>query len=633
MNTAPPPDNKSANKSDSKLHILLLDPFFQGPDLPGATRSYDLAQRCAAAGHRVSAITTSVLWKGESPLNPGVHMDVMPAHTRGRFGYTRPQHISAMFTRGLLWRIWQSRDVDAVFMGDRPLGTLALASLFCVWRGIPLIVEAREGLPPLPDRTAGFVKNLTMRGARALYRLGGAVARHIIVLSERARDVFQREGLDTSKILLSSPAADTTLFAAQPGRSVPALTAYPQLAQGPLVVYAGRLKGDRNMNGVIALTEAVHRIAPEITFAFCGDGDLRGKFEARAQELGILHKSVWFLDALPRRDLAGLLNAAAAVLAIGKENEPEQPPGVLFDALAAGKPVVLFDAELQRDLIEGRGAGIGLPMDPEAAAAELADFLRDSDGLRRASQQSASLAASKFSLERVIGRVRTLIEEAVAADPRAAVLRRRTLSVKRVMDVAIAGTALLVLSPLLLGLAIAIRFKMGGPVLFTQMRPGLKSKLFKIYKFRSMTSARDASGALLPDAVRLTPFGQALRRYSLDELPQLINVLKGDMSIVGPRPLLPEYGPYYTPEQARRHDVKPGITGWAVVNGRNALTWEEKFMLDVFYVDNLSIGFDIRILFKTVWIILTGHGVSSDGHATFERFDEIMARRQGAEDV
>jgi lipopolysaccharide/colanic/teichoic acid biosynthesis glycosyltransferase len=148
-----------------------------------------------------------------------------------------------------------------------------------------------------------------------------------------------------------------------------------------------------------------------------------------------------------------------------------------------------------------------------------------------------------------------------------------------------------------------------------------------------MTDAKDNTGVLLPDAARLTPFGQFLRRTSLDELPELLNVLKGDMSLVGPRPLLPEYLPYYTPEQRRRHDIAPGITGWSQINGRNALTWEDKFALDTWYVDNVDLGLDLNILLKTFWIAVTGHGVSAEGHATMPRFDEIMARRQGAEDV
>lgn len=191
---------------------------------------------------------------------------------------------------------------------------------------------------------------------------------------------------------------------------------------------------------------------------------------------------------------------------------------------------------------------------------------------------------------------------------------------KRCIDIFGAGMGLLLLSPIFLVLAILIALRLGRPVLFTQTRPGLHGKPFRMLKFRSMTSSCDTNGNLLPDEQRLTPFGQRLRSTSLDELPGLWAVLKGDMSLVGPRPLLMEYLPLYTPEQARRHEVRPGITGWAQVNGRNAISWEEKFALDVWYVDNQSLWLDIKILFLTVKKVLVRDGISAAGEATMSKF-------------
>jgi lipopolysaccharide/colanic/teichoic acid biosynthesis glycosyltransferase len=179
---------------------------------------------------------------------------------------------------------------------------------------------------------------------------------------------------------------------------------------------------------------------------------------------------------------------------------------------------------------------------------------------------------------------------------------------------------LIFLSPIILLLVVLVRIKIGSPVLFSQERPGLMGKPFKMIKFRSMTNACDSYGNLLPDAERLTRFGKFLRASSLDELPGLWNVLKGDMSLVGPRPLLMEYLPLYSPEQYRRHEVRPGLTGWAQVNGRNALSWEEKFTLDAWYVDNHSFWLDIKILFLTVKKVLGRDGISADGHVTMEKF-------------
>jgi len=191
---------------------------------------------------------------------------------------------------------------------------------------------------------------------------------------------------------------------------------------------------------------------------------------------------------------------------------------------------------------------------------------------------------------------------------------------KRLFDLALSLAALLLLCPVLAALALLVRVQLGAPVLFRQTRPGLRGKLFTLYKFRTMTGARDAQGNLLPDAERLTRFGRFLRSTSLDELPELFNVLKGEMSLVGPRPLLTQYLERYTPEQMRRHAVLPGITGWAQVNGRNALSWEQKFALDVWYVDHQSIRLDLKILLLTVWKIIKREGIHQPGQATMQEF-------------
>ena len=174
--------------------------------------------------------------------------------------------------------------------------------------------------------------------------------------------------------------------------------------------------------------------------------------------------------------------------------------------------------------------------------------------------------------------------------------------------------------PIFLITAIIVRLFLGSPIIFKQIRPGLNGKPFEVYKFRSMNDKRDKDGELLPDDIRLTTVGKILRKLSLDELPQLFNVLKGDISLVGPRPLLLEYLPLYTERQSRRHEVKPGITGWAQVNGRNAISWEEKFELDVWYVDNRTFWLDIKILFMTIKKVFKSEGINQSGKATMEKF-------------
>jgi sugar transferase EpsL len=191
---------------------------------------------------------------------------------------------------------------------------------------------------------------------------------------------------------------------------------------------------------------------------------------------------------------------------------------------------------------------------------------------------------------------------------------------KRLLDLGLSVPALIVLAPVGIAIGALARAKLGSPVLFRQVRPGRNGELFELIKFRTMTDERDPRGALLPDEIRLTSFGRRMRRLSLDELPTLWNVVRGEMSLVGPRPLLVQYLERYTPEQRRRHEVLPGITGWAQVNGRNALTWDEKFDLDIWYVENLSLRVDLAILLRTVAQVLGQRGISAEGHATMPEF-------------
>ena len=192
--------------------------------------------------------------------------------------------------------------------------------------------------------------------------------------------------------------------------------------------------------------------------------------------------------------------------------------------------------------------------------------------------------------------------------------------IKRLLDIVLSGAALVILSPVLLITAVLVRIKLGSPVIFTQERPGKDEKVFKLHKFRSMTDARDENGNLLPDKDRLTGFGKKLRSLSIDELPELWDIFRGKMSIVGPRPLLVKYLPLYNDEQHRRHDVRPGLTGWAQVHGRNLTSWEERFEYDVEYVNNISFALDVKIIIMTIRCVLGREGINADGSATMEDF-------------
>jgi lipopolysaccharide/colanic/teichoic acid biosynthesis glycosyltransferase len=201
--------------------------------------------------------------------------------------------------------------------------------------------------------------------------------------------------------------------------------------------------------------------------------------------------------------------------------------------------------------------------------------------------------------------------------------------IKRLMDLVLSGFALILLSPVLLVTAILVRTKLGSPVIFKQERPGRNGEIFSLYKFRSMTDQKDEAGNLLPDSVRLTGFGKKLRSTSLDELPELWNIFRGDMSIVGPRPLLVKYLPLYNEEQRHRHDVRPGLTGWAQINGRNTISWEEKFKLDCWYVEHISLLLDLKIIFMTALKVFRREGISSETAATMEEFTGTKGHTSG----
>ena len=200
---------------------------------------------------------------------------------------------------------------------------------------------------------------------------------------------------------------------------------------------------------------------------------------------------------------------------------------------------------------------------------------------------------------------------------------------KRIFDLVFGTVALIVIFPVLAGIALVVRMLLGSPVLFRQVRPGYKGHPFTCLKFRTMTDGRDANGRVLPDAERLTPLGQFLRSTSLDELPELVNVIRGEMSLVGPRPLLTQYMERYTPEQMRRHEVKPGITGWAQVNGRNNASWDQKFACDVWYVGNRTFWLDLKILFLTLWKTVRREGISEPGHVTMQEFRGVTKAENG----
>ncbi len=292
-------------------------------------------------------------------------------------------------------------------------------------------------------------------------------------------------------------------------------------------------------------------------------------------------------------------------------------PNVALEAAAASKPVVGARATGMFDAVVPDETGLLVPVgDSAALASALARLLDDRALAQRLGDAAHARVLQHFQREQVCSA--WLREYQRLLEPRARGLYVR--AGKRAFDLVAAAMGLIVLSPILLMIGLLVRMRLGAPLFFRQQRPGRHAEIFELIKFRTMNDARDAAGQLLPDSERLTPLGKLLRASSLDELPELWNVLKGEMSLVGPRPLLIQYLDRYTPRQRRRHEVRPGITGWAQVRGRNALSWEQKFELDLWYVEHASFLVDVRILLETIAQVLRRQGVSQPGHATMPEF-------------
>jgi len=369
----------------------------------------------------------------------------------------------------------------------------------------------------------------------------------------------------------------------------------------------GRLVAEK---GFPELFEAARELPPRCVVVVVGpdEPDKRDGLTADMARTAGRVRLLGFRDDVER------LYAAFDVFVLASHREGY--PRAAMEAAAAGLPLVVTDVRGCRQVVDdGVNGYLVSPRDPGALAEAISRAAADPERRRAMGRASRAKAEADFDERRV---VRTVLAAYARAEPPGPVARRpaRTRAAKRLLDMVGSGVGLVLLSPVLALVALLVRVRLGRPILFVQERPGRDGRSFRLYKFRTMTDARGPDGRLLPDADRLTPLGLRLRARSLDELPELWNVLRGDMSLVGPRPLLTRYLDRYRPDEARRHTVKPGITGWAQVNGRNATTWEERLALDAWYADNWSLGLDLRILARTVPDVLARRGISHPDHDT-----------------
>jgi lipopolysaccharide/colanic/teichoic acid biosynthesis glycosyltransferase len=515
-----------------------------------------------------------------------------------------------------LWRLWRTlRRIrpEIINVGTPKAGLLG--GIAARMAGVPRRVYTVRGLRL--ETATGMARRLLMLTERVACRN----AQYIRCVSPSLRGRVLELGIaDTEKVYViaagTSNGIDCERFRRTPQKMQAARELGRNLAipeGAPVIGFVGRFTRDKGISELCGAYLRLKKVFPALQLLLVGDFEQGDPVDpaARAQ-----------LQADPGVHITGMVPDTAPyyllmnVLALPtyREGFPNAP----LEAQASGVPVVTTTAtgavDSIRDGVTGR---LAPPRDEAALAAALQELLQDTQLCSRMGQAGEEWMKAQFRQE--------VVWDALIADYNR-VLQETLLQagargiLKSILDRTSAALLLLLLSPFLAVIALLVRFGLGSPFLFRQARAGYGGKTFKLFKFRTMTNARDAEGNLLPDDARLTRLGRALRSLSLDELPQLWNVLRGELSLVGPRPLFAEYLDRYTPEQARRHLVKPGITGWAQINGRNAISWEQKFALDVWYVDHWSLWLDFRILMLTFWQVFRRQGISSGDHATMPVF-------------
>lgn len=610
------------------MQVLLIHQAFVSPDEPGGTRHYEMARRCTARGVRFTIVASDLSYLTGKPTvaRKGLIAEQEMDGVRVLRAYTYPS-----LHRSFVWRVvsflsFMLSSVVAAFkagrtdlvMGTSPQFLQAVSAWFvALVRRRPFLLEIRDLWPEFAIDMGVLRNGVLIRLSRWLERFLYSRATHLLVNSPAYRDYLIAKGVPANKISLIPNGVDPDMF--DPDDRGERARQELGLKGKFVVTYAGAF-GLANDLATVLRSAARLRDESDVHFLLVGDGKERSNLESLARELQLTNLT--FAASLPKSEMPGILAASDACVATLK-NIPmfsTTYPNKVFDYMAAGRPTILGIDGVIRQVIEKAGGGVFVPPGDDAAlASAISELSRDRIRARQMGSAARAYVVKQFNRNQQANEFVELATRLVSEqNRRPASLYQR--AGKRVMDLAITLPALVLLFPLMLLLALAVRLKLGSPVLFRQERPGLRGTPFTLLKFRTMSDARDSQGNPLADAERLGSFGKFLRATSLDELPELLNVLKGEMSLVGPRPLLTQYLKLYTAEQMRRHEVRPGITGWAQVNGRNTMSWEHKFELDVWYVNHCSFWIDSKIALLTVWKVLQREGISQEGHATMSNF-------------
>ena len=618
------------------MKIIYLHQYFNTPGMAGGTRSYELARRLVAAGHEVHMVTS---WRApDADLPPGRWRETLEAGIHVHW-LANPYENSMPYAqriRSFLRFALRSAGKAAALKGDLVLATstpltIAIPGLYAKWRGrIPMVFEVRDLWPEGPIRVGALKSRWSIAAARWLERRAYFGAAHVVALSPEMKAGVQATGYPGERITVIPNSCDLDLFRVSREVGQELSNRHPEWSGGKLVVYVGTLG---MINGVEYLAEIAAEMAgldASVRFLVVGEGKEEGRIRERAEELGVLGRNLWMWPPVPKSEVPAILSASriCASLVVPQVARKAQSANKVFDAFAAGRPLLVNHGGWIADLVRETGAGVLVPeRDAQVAAQILCEFLHDVRRQEAAGAAAAQLAETRFSRDLHAETLRRIVES-VAADGsearrgRKSGSRRCYRTGKRLVDLVLASAGLVLMSPVLLAVAIGVRLALGRPVFFSAERAGLGGRPFRLWKFRSMTNETGPDGQWLPDERRLTGFGRFLRRSSLDELPQLIHVWKGEMSLVGPRPLPVAYGARYTPRQATRLQVKPGLTGWSQVGYRGpGRTWEERLEEDAVYVERAGMVWDLWILLLTGVALCRRWMLNSGGLSTAAVFE------------
>lgn len=646
------------------MHILLIHQSFASPGEPGGTRHYELAARLARAGQRVTVIASRTNYMtggpswGDGPATAvprGASESAQPAGplpsggkgpgADGReamavlrvWAPRRGDHRFLERLWGFLAFVWTSfsaalrvRGVDLVWGTTPPLFQAATAYAVARLRRVPLVLEVRDLWPEFAV-AAGVLRNRALiRAARWLERFLYMRAERIVVNSPGFIPHVTRQGVGRDAVDLVPNGVETSAF--DPATKGEGVRRELQLGDKFVVLYAGA-HGVANDLGTLLGAAKILESVRDIVFVLVGDGPQRPALRAQAAALGLTQ--VRFVPAQPKARMPEFLAAADVCVAILQpvRSFATTYPNKVFDYMAAGRPTVLAIDGPIREVVERADCGMFVPPgDASALAAAVLAYHREPARRRRHGENGRPHVCAHFDRGRQAAELLASFERARGGSRRPNQVRNGDVAgqwwwrrgpamvMKRSLDAVVAAVALVVLLPLFLVIWTVVRVAMGAPVLFRQTRLGHAGRPFEILKFRTMLDLRDRTGEPLPDEVRMTGIGRFLRTTTLDELPELVNVLRGEMSLVGPRPLLDEYRGLYSAEQWRRHEMPPGMAGPVLASRRNLLSWEEKFAHDVWYVDHWSLWGDLKILARTALNVLSRKGVNAAGHATAPKF-------------